>query len=106
MKFISTILSFLRDKEYLKLLGISLTVIGTGTITYRFVEGWSWIDCVYFSVVTLTTVGYGDFAPVTTGGKLFTIFYILVGIGLILNFIEIVHEHYELHKDEAESKEH
>lgn len=105
MKFISTILSFLRDKEYLKLLGLSLTVIGTGTVAYRFIEGWSWIDCVYFSVVTLTTVGYGDFAPVTTAGKLFTIFYIIIGIGLILNFIEIVHEHYELNKDVVEDIE-
>mmetsp|Transcript_48975 Transcript_48975/g.77377 ORF Transcript_48975/g.77377 Transcript_48975/m.77377 type:complete len:487 (-) Transcript_48975:81-1541(-) len=39
----------------------------------------------YFSVITLTTVGFGDFVPRTVGGKLFTIFYILVGVPISVN---------------------
>jgi len=65
---------------------------------YRVLEGWNWIDCLYFSVVTITTVGYGDIAPTTSAGKIFTIFYIIVGLGIILNFIEIIHLHYEEEK--------
>ena len=45
------------------------------------------VDAVYFSVVTLTTVGYGDFAPQTDVGKLFTAVYVLVGIGILLTFV-------------------
>ncbi len=98
MSFIKIIISFLKDKQYLKLLALSTSVIGFGTIMYRVLEKWDWIDCLYFSVVTLTTVGYGDIVPRTTEGKLFTIVYIILGLGIILNFIEIVHLHYEEQK--------
>jgi hypothetical protein len=104
MSFIKIILSFLKDKQYLKLLYLTTSVIGLGTVMYRFLEKWEWIDCLYFSVVTLTTVGYGDFAPVTTGGKIFTILYIIIGLGIILNFIEIIHLHYEEEKDNLRSQ--
>lgn len=101
MSFIKIIISFLNDKQYLKLLVLSTAIIGLGTITYRLLEKWDWVDCLYFSVVTLTTVGYGDIAPTTTGGKIFTIFYIILGLGIILNFIEIIHLHYENQKNNS-----
>ena len=82
-----TILSFLRDKEYRELLVTTFFVILIGSTVYRYLENWSWVDAIYFSVVTLTTVGFGDFAPKTDGGKIFTIFYIIIGIGIILSFI-------------------
>ena len=43
----------------------------------------SYIDCIYFTLVTLTTVGYGDYHPSTDWGKLFTCIYILFGVGFI-----------------------
>jgi voltage-gated potassium channel Kch len=49
------------------------------------VEGWSLLDSLYFSVVTIATVGYGDLAPRTTLGKIFTIGYIFVGIGIFVS---------------------
>jgi Na+(H+)/acetate symporter ActP len=103
MSFIKIIVSFLKDKQYLKLLYLTTSVVGLGTVMYRFLEKWEWIDCLYFSVVTLTTVGYGDFAPVTTWGKIFTILYIIIGLGIILNFIEIIHLHYEEEKEKSKS---
>ena len=102
MNFIKVIISFLKDKQYLKLLTLTTSVIGLGTVMYRILEGWDWVDCLYFSVVTLTTVGYGDIAPTTTQGKIFTIFYIIIGLGIILNFIEIIHLHYEEQNKKAE----
>lgn len=98
MRFIRVILSYLNDKQYIQLLFLTTSVIGFGTIMYRYLEKWDWLDCLYFSVVTLTTVGYGDIAPSTSAGKLFTIFYIIIGLGIIINFIEIVHLHYEKEK--------
>jgi len=100
MSFIKILLSFLKDKKYLNLLFLTMSVIGMGTIAYRLLEKWEWLDCLYFSVVTLTTVGYGDIAPTTSGGKIFTIFYIIIGLGIILNFIEIIHLHYEKEQNE------
>jgi len=70
-----------------------LVILGGSTV-YHYLEDWSWVDSVYFSVVTLTTVGFGDFAPKTDGGKIFTIFYIIIGIGIILSFINTLYEHY------------
>lgn len=54
-----------------------------------------YIDALYFSIITLTTIGYGDFSPQTTEGKVFTIFYIIVGIGVILAFINTIYNHYK-----------
>lgn len=65
-------------------------VFGVGTVFYRLAEDWSWIDSFYFTVVTLTTVGYGDLAPTTALSKLFTVFLILVGVGFILGFLDFL----------------
>lgn len=49
---------------------------------YHYVEGWDWLDAVYFTTATITTVGYGDVVPQTELGKMATIPLMLVGIGV------------------------
>ena len=73
----------LRDHTYKLALAAALALLMTGTIVYRFAEDWSWVDSFYFSAIAVTTVGFGDFAPTTDFTKLFTVFYIFVGISLI-----------------------
>ena len=46
-------------------------------------EPWDWLDALYYSVVTVSTVGYGDLTPTSKLGKWFGIFYMMVGIGLV-----------------------
>jgi voltage-gated potassium channel len=65
-------------------LGLAVLILLSGTIFYRSVEGWSWIDALYFSVTTISTVGFGDLAPRTDIGKLFTVVYIFVGVGVFV----------------------
>lgn len=59
-------------------------LIGVATVFYHIVEKWSWVDAIYFSVITISTVGFGDITPHTPAGKLFTVFYILCGLGLFV----------------------
>jgi hypothetical protein len=64
-------------------------LLGVGMVFYHNVEGWSWLDTAYFCVVTMATVGYGDIYPVTPYGRLFTIFYIILGVALLGVFIQL-----------------
>ena len=104
MFLIKTIVTFLKDEDYRELLLTTIIVLIIGTITYHYLEGWSYIDSLYFSVVTLTTIGYGDFAPQTDEGKLFTILYIIIGIGMILSFVNTVHNHFTFMKKNEKKK--
>jgi len=99
MIFLRTLLLFLKDKEYRGLLLASGLIVIIGTVVYHYVEGWNWLDALYFSVIALTTIGFGDFAPQTDLGKAFTIVYIIVGVGLILAFINTVYLHFSRYKD-------
>jgi len=81
------------NPEFRGLLTLVLIILGTGTLFYHFVEGWRWLDSLYFSVVTLTTIGYGDLAPQTGFGKLFTIIYIFSGLGVLVGFVNVLATH-------------
>ena len=93
MYLFRVVLGFFKDRAYRNLSISTLLVLANGTIVYHFVEGWRWLDSLYFSVITLTTVGYGDLSPQTDFGKIFTIIYILTGIGIIFGFINTFYLH-------------
>lgn len=60
--------------------GALLGLVAVGTVVYHILEKWSWLVSFYFSVCTLTTVGYGDFYPTSDLARLFTAVYVLVGV--------------------------
>ena len=64
--------------------------IGFGTIIFHKLESWTWIQSFYFSVVTITTVGFGDLVPTTEFTRLFVAIYILVGVGAVLASLGII----------------
>ena len=85
--------NFWQDPAGRALLGVAGTVIGTGTVFYRFVEDLRWIDSLYFCVITLSTVGYGDISPDTVAGKVFTMFYVVIGIGVFVALVTTTAHH-------------
>lgn len=92
-RFLAAIWSGLRDPEFRALLLTVAGLLGTGTWVYHRFEGWSVLDSLFFSVITLTTVGYGDLTPTQPGTKIFTMAFIIVGIGILLAFINMVAKH-------------
>jgi voltage-gated potassium channel len=57
-----------------------LALLAVGTLGYRVIEGWAWFDALYMTVITLTTVGYGETHPLDVAGRAFTIALALGGI--------------------------
>lgn len=75
----------------LKAVGIiAVLMLSVGAIFYHQVEKLNWIDAFYFCTITLATVGYGDIVPHTDLGKVFTIFYVIAGVGIIATFANLL----------------
>lgn len=68
----------------------AVALLLTGTIFYTLVEKWTVVDAFYFSVTTLTTVGFGQPAPTTDVGKIFTAFFVISGVGMFLAVINAI----------------
>jgi voltage-gated potassium channel len=71
-----------------------LGLIALGTIMYKLLVGWTWIQSFYFSVTTLSTVGYGDLHPTTDLSRLFTAFYVIIGVSIVLSALAIIGKNY------------
>ena len=69
---------------------ILLTLLGGATYFYWSNEGWSIIDALYFSVMTMSTIGSGDFSPTTNFSKIFTIIYAVLSIGVFATVVSKV----------------
>ncbi len=61
-----------------------LLLVAAGTIGYRLIEGWEWIDCLYMTIITMTTVGFREVAPLSAQGKIFTMLLIVTSISVLV----------------------
>ena len=89
-----------RDPETKALPVVAGVLVLTGTLFYWRFEDWTFIESLYFCIVTLTTVGYGDLSPTTAGTQIFTIVYILTGFGVLVALLTSVAQQYLKHKTE------
>ena len=72
----------------LYLISTLVSIVAGGTVFFHFVEGWSWLDAYFFTVVTLSTVGYGTLVPVTALGKIATTVLIFIGLIIVATIIQ------------------
>ena len=71
-------------------LPIIMLYLAAGTTFFAYSEEWAWMDAAYFSVVTLTTVGFGDLSPSNDSSKLFAIGYIICGLSIVATCLGMV----------------
>ncbi len=76
------------------LLWITVVTVISGTWFYHRFEPtiMTWVDAYYFTIITLTTIGYGDMSPTTPFTRVFTTFYVFIGLGIIAGLIGVVGE--------------
>lgn len=94
----------MEHKEYHRRLSFIVIVMAMllfgGATFYHRVEKWSYLDAIYFSTATLTTIGYGDIVPKTDLGKIFTIVYAFTGVAIALYGLSLMASHFVEKREE------
>jgi len=85
-RFYKVVVSGWDDEEFRGLGIVLASWIALGTVIYSIQEDWSVIESLYFCVMTLTTIGYGDFSPTTEAMQLYTVVYSILGVGFFVAF--------------------
>ena len=75
---------------YWLVLGALVTLITISTIFFHHIEGWTYFESYYYTIVTIATVGYGDFVPTTSVGRFGATILIILGIGLFSAFVSLM----------------
>lgn len=60
-----------------------VSILIFGTVSYRYIENWSYLDSLYMTVITLSTVGFREVHQLSDAGQIFTIIIILCGTGIV-----------------------
>ena len=60
---------------------LGVIIVLTGVVGYWVIEGWSPLEALYMTIITVATIGYGEVRPLTAAGRVFTLFIIVFGVG-------------------------
>lgn len=64
-------------------LGALLGAIAFGTVGFKLLTSWTWFTCFYFTLITITTIGFGEPPEITQAARYFTVVLILLGVGIV-----------------------
>jgi len=98
------VIKFFRTKIYTAVLLLTVILL-IGVFGYVIISGYSWIDALYMTVITMTTVGFGEVVPLDDQSKIFTIFLILASVIIVGYALSIITE-YILSKNNVEELKH
>lgn len=71
-------------RKLIQISSVVFLILCSGVLGYHLIEGWTFFDSLYMTVITLATVGYGEIHPLSHAGRLFTVFLIFGGMGILL----------------------
>jgi len=71
------------NRRFAWALGMLVGVFAAGTGGYMLIEGWSLVDSIYMTTITVATVGFGEVHPLSSAGRMFTIGLIITGVGAL-----------------------
>jgi len=77
-----------------KILAALAVLLVFGTIFFKFVENWNWVDAFYFTATSISALGYGDIRPLTDVGKIATAIFTFTTITLFLYAISGLASHH------------
>src|SRR6056297_410650 len=81
-----------RSKLYLALT-LVFAILITGVMGYRFLGDYSWLNALYMTIITVTTVGFSEVGPMNTGTKIFTIFLIIASVVIFAFALSVITEY-------------
>ncbi|AUP78273.1 potassium channel family protein [Flavivirga eckloniae] len=86
------LIKFFKTKIYTAVL-LLVIIVSIGVTGYKVISGYSWVDALYMTVITMTTVGYGEVVPLDEQSKVFTIFLILGSVVIVGYALSIITEY-------------
>ena len=98
------VIKFFRTKIYTAVF-LLVVILFVGVSGYKIISGYSWVDALYMTVITMTTVGFGEVVPLDNQSKIFTIFLILASVVIVGYALSIITE-YILSKNDVEELKH
>ncbi len=93
IRFVRALRTASKDSDFRGMMQFLVVLLLSGSLFYHFIEKWPYLDALYYSVMTLATVGSATIEPITIVGRLFTILYVFVGVGVMLTFITAFSTH-------------
>jgi voltage-gated potassium channel len=76
--------------KLLRPIGLMLIAVLFGVLGYMIIEGYSFLEAIYMTTITVGGVGYGEVKPLSDAGRVFTIFLIVINLGLFTYFITLL----------------
>lgn len=98
------LIKFFRTKIYTAVF-LLVVIMLIGVFGYVMISGYSWVDALYMTVITMTTVGFGEVVPLDDESKIFTIFLILASVVIVGYALSVITE-YILSKNDVEEIKH